>query len=289
MNVIKNILRKMDEERLNTTNANVDTSKNETITFDDDNLIQSISAGAEKINNNSSNNSNAVSTDKVLLDFSFVNDSNMSDNINSLKGEIDSASKKWGISPNLISAIISQESSGGTSSNNIMQIEFNAHKDVIKNIYDFDQNKEVSFVLTNDKSNPKYKDCDYVYSLEDISNKNKAINIGTALLAECMQDIDYNIPLGIQEYNLGPGGIRKVVRETAKANNTTTNNIYYDQTNTDFTKVTGNGDPNYVKNVVKYLNIYDNNQNSSVVNVNGYNPYTKEIVNKSVDFTPSKN
>lgn len=299
MNVISNIIKKMDKERNNTQNVNQNAMQfiqSETVDFDDDNIIHTINAGAAKAENSKSYNDstdiNIDQIDKAVLDFNFVNDSEMSNNIEKLKPEIDHASSKWGISPNLISAIISQESSGGTTSTNIMQIEFKAHKNEIKHAYDFEQNKIVTFVLTNNVDNPEFKNVDYKITENDLKNKKTAISIGTALLANCMSDYDFNIPLAIQEYNLGRDGIRSVAHETARKEGYTSNSVFYDQTNLDFTKyteITNNGDPEYVKNVVRYLNTYDNSSSSSVVNVKGYNEYTKEIVNNSVNFVSSGN
>lgn len=273
--------------------------QNETITFDENNIIQSINAGEAKaaidnnVNYNMNTNTQSDSIDQAKLDFEFNNNPDMIKNIKLLKNEIDHASNKWGISPNLISAIISQESSGGTFSKNIMQIEFNAHHDEIINVYDFEKNKEVSLVLTNNENNPEYNNVDIKITPRDLENNHTAISIGTAILASCMQDREYNIPLGIQEYNMGPTGIRNVVQETArKEGYKTTEELYHNQTNMDFTKhtyITGNGDPDYVKNVVKYLNIYNEGNNDSIVSVKGYNPYSKEIVNEKVDFIPTSN
>lgn len=270
--------------------------QNETISFDENNIIQTISAGEAKAMNNTKNNvvNNEVkepdNIDKAKLDFKFNNDPNMIDNIKGLKSDIDHASYKWGISPNLIGAIISQESSGGTSSKNIMQIEFKAHHDEIKKVYDFETGREVSFVLTNDVNNPIYKNVDIKITPIDLENKHTAISIGTAILADCMQDRDFNIPVSLQQYNLGHDGMQKVIIETTKKEGyNVTADIAYDQTNTDFTKhtyITGNGDQNYVKNVARYLNIYNGGKDSSVVTVKGYNPYTKEMVEQKVDFEP---
>lgn len=270
--------------------------QNETITFDENNIIQTINAGEAKAmgkpTNNVVNYEEKVSDniDKAKLDFKFNNDPNMIDNIKGLKSDIDHASYKWGISPNLIGAIISQESSGGTSSKNIMQIEFKAHHDEIKKVYDFEAGREVSFVLTNDVNNPLYKNVDIKITPIDLENKHTAISIGTAILADCMQDRDFNIPVSLQQYNLGHDGMQNVIIETTKKEGYfVTADIAYDQTNTDFTKhtyITGNGDPNYVKNVVQYLNIYNGGKDSSVVTVKGYNPYTKEMVEQKVDFEP---
>ena len=299
MNVITKILKEMDEERNNTQNINqnaVQFVQSETVDFDDNNILHTINAGATKAENNKSYKDNPSinidQIDKAVLDFNFVDDSEMSNNIEKLKPQIDHASSKWGISPNLISAIISQESSGGTSSDNIMQIQFKSHKNEIKYAYDFEQNKIVSFVLTNNVDNPDYNNVDYRITENDLKNKKTAISIGAALLANCMSSYDCNIPLAIQEYNLGNKNIRAVARETASREGYTTNSVYYDQTNLDFTKYTktvNTGDPEYVKNVVKYLNTYDNSSNSSVVNVKCYNKYTKEIMKNSVNFVPSGN
>ena len=196
--------------------------QNETITFDENNIIQTINAGEakamDKPTNNVVNYEEKVSDniDKAKLDFKFNNDPNMIDNIKGLKSDIDHASYKWGISPNLIGAIISQESSGGTSSKNIMQIEFKAHHDEIKKVYDFEAGREVSFVLTNNVNNPLYKNVDIKITPIDLENKHTAISIGTAILADCMQDRDFNIPVSLQQYNLGHDGMQNVIIETTK-------------------------------------------------------------------------
>ena len=271
MNIIKRF--KLQEDQKKNQQNNIMKQTNEdTISFDD----LSIYAGAEKVA------ISPVNIDTPYLDFNFNNSQDMINNVAKYKEDIDYASKKWGVSPNIIGAIMSQESSAGTAadSDNIMEIKFDCHKDEIKTVYNFAENKYEKIVLTDDVDNPLYKNCDSIITQDDLKNEHTAISVGTAILASCAKNRLYNIPLAIQDYNLGYGNVNKILTITRdKEGYNSVADISDDQKNLSFTKytyyVTGfdnkYGDKDYVKNVAKYINVYNNGNFDTVINIKKYN------------------
>ena len=270
MNIIQKFKNEQDNIMINQKKAMQEVDV-DNISFDE-NLMNNLNAGAEKTLNNLTNN-NSINT--AFLNFNYNNNSDMINNINTLRNDIDFASKKWGVSPNLIGAIISLESSGGVSktAKNAMEVQFKAHHDEIKRIYNFVDNKYEKIVLTNDIDNPLYKDCLRITE-EDLNNKHTAISVGTALLASCAKYENYNIPLAIQEYNLGIGNMEKVLINAREGlGYSTSTDMTSDPTNLEYINYTytiNQGDPTYIADVMQYINTYNNGKNDSIITIKSH-------------------
>ena len=129
-------------------------------------------------------------------------------------GEIvEAKAKKWGIDPNLAMAVLTQESRGGNTTN-IMQINFKVWAGKPFRVYDFEQDKYVDILLTDDPNmynNDKYLTINQV----NLQNESTNISIGLAMFQYSIDSMDYNIPAGCQCYNYGPTSMNnKVFPET---------------------------------------------------------------------------
>ena len=167
--------------------------------------------------------------------------------------EINDVSKKYGVSPNLIRAMVTQESVGIDT--NLMQITWDAWEDHVFNVPNFETMTFEKYVLTDDSS--KYGDGFNTISRNDLNIPENNIKIGVFIFKELLEDYyNYNIPLAIQAYNYGPGNINNLLEIESSVTGKSVKELIDDKTNVDFINYTNNisqGDPNYLKNVLSYL------------------------------------
>lgn len=106
--------------------------------------------------------------------------------------------RKYGIDPNLIAAIICNESNGiadidSGAAMGLMQIEYSALGTTVYST-DLEGNyEELSF------------------SIEDLKNPEINIKIGSAMLDTCLEFFDGNVAMAIQAYNFGIGATARTV------------------------------------------------------------------------------
>lgn len=168
---------------------------------------------------------------------------------------IENYSEKWGISSNIVRAILTQESGGYQK--NLMQIEFDQWVDTPMTAYNFRDDIYQTIVLTNDPS--KYTGKNYtVITKEDILNPITNISVGICMLRTSIAYMDNNIPAGIQCYNFGKGAMDDVIEKYAMEHGMTRDEVLADTTNIDYLNYTdvkpdSYGDHNYVSNVTMYL------------------------------------
>lgn len=166
---------------------------------------------------------------------------------------VEKYANKWGISPNIIMAMLTQESAGKQS--NLMQIQFDSWVDGVLTEYDFVNGRYQSIVLTDNPE--KYAGENItVITRADLQNKNTNISVACVILRHCLEKMDYNILSSIQAYNLGWPNMKVVLRATSENTGQSVDELLSDQTNTEFTNYTyivKCGDPNYVSNVFRYL------------------------------------
>lgn len=166
---------------------------------------------------------------------------------------VDNYATKWGISSNLAMCMLTQESGGYCT--NLMQIQFNSWIDMPLTVYNFYENRYDTIVLTDnaDKYNGKGYIC---INRNDLNNPKTNISVGCIILKKSCEKMNYHIGAGIQCYNFGMGNMSKVLEATASAQDTTITDLLSDQSNLDFTEYTDIidvGDPNYLQNVVRYM------------------------------------
>ena len=171
---------------------------------------------------------------------------------------VDEVGKKYGVSPSLIKAMITQESSGVNP--NLMQIQFDSWIDMLLVTHDFVNDKDVKLVLTD---NPEeYSDDVITISRDELLNPNTNISVGTVLLRETASYYDYNIPMSIQAYNFGIGNMDKVINQLAYVTNDTYDGVVANKNDIDYmnyTNIINVGDFEYLYHVMRYVDSSDIN------------------------------
>ncbi len=176
---------------------------------------------------------------------------------------------RYGIDPNLLMALASQES-GGEHYNNldngpaegIMQIEKSVHIGTTVSAYNVETGENESIEVTAE-------------NLQDLETN---IRVGTMILQNCLKEKNYNIPLALQTYNFGPGNISEL-------ENIDVDSMINDPTNSEWMRYRsflGIGDPEYVEHVFSYLNPEEKltiTTSNQIITLNIANDYekTKEV------------
>lgn len=210
----------------------------------------------ESIDTNSNNEIHINST-TIPINIANNSDDETIDNINTKYGDIiNECSKKWGISSNLITALICQESRGKLK--NLGQIEFHQWNDMPIDVHNFITNADEKIVLTNNPN--KYNGMTTV-SEEELLNPKTNISVSTIILRYNLQRNNFNVPITIQEYNYGCGNMNKVLTVAANNSGTTKEDIINNPENLDFmdyrTIINGgnkaHGDDEYIEHVLQYV------------------------------------
>ena len=169
---------------------------------------------------------------------------------------VNEKASKWGVDPNLAMAILTQESRSGKTTN-LMQIGFNVWQGESFKVYDFENDKYVDILLTEDPvlySSDRY----LTINKKDLENPSTNISIGCAMLQKSMACMNYDIPAGIQCYNYGPTSMNnKVFSKTYESLFQSREDILKDQYNFSFMNYTDAyeyGDNDYFYHVSRFLN-----------------------------------
>lgn len=279
---------------------------NETVSFDSNNIMKSISAGDAKATNDSTKKTNNAIDDinnknvnnyTTYLDFEYVNDEKLKKYIEKNRDLINEYSNKWGISPNLIAAIYCQETSAGTNTNkdNEMQIDFNVHNNQEYEVYNFKDNKYEKIIITNDEG--KYKEKGYItINANDLNNTLTAFSVAAIKLASNAKTFNYHVGSTIQSYNFGEKRTKEAINLEGDFNYITSN-----QDDLKFMRYTDNvsvaknsegkviynddgslkkvGDSNYLNNVMKYIKVFDDNP---TITLKKYNNGIIEEINVNI-------
>ena len=153
----------------------------------------------------------------------------------------------YGVDKNLLIAIASQESAGdhvshleGGPAVGIMQIEKAPNLNTTIEVYNFELGHKEKIEITLDK-------------LQDLEQN---IKIGAALLRYNIVYSNYNIPIGLQTYNMGFGNMGKVIDACAEGKNIDNDELRNSQTNNawlEYRNVVSSGDPQYLEHVFSYI------------------------------------
>ena len=166
--------------------------------------------------------------------------------------------KKWGISPNILLGLITQESHGNDV--NLTQIEFNAWKDQVLNVYNYNDKKWVKVVLTNNPE--KFKDVNIRITKDELNNSYTNIATAAILLNYSFNTLKTdNIFAGLDFYNKGYGNFYKNMNAMEASTNKSIREVLDNPTDTDlinYSYICNQGDPNYVCNVMQYIPNKDN-------------------------------
>ena len=163
---------------------------------------------------------------------------------------------RWGVDPNLVMAMLIQESHG--KGKNIMQISYSAWNGGKVKLYDFVDNKYVDILFTNNKS--RENETTICISSEDFSNPQMNVRMACAILRHSIERMDDHIMAGLQNYNFGDGNMDTVINHAASDLNMSKSELLSDQNNLDFANYVhfaSGGDKHYINNVLKYIKDVD--------------------------------
>ena len=168
---------------------------------------------------------------------------------------------QYGIDKNYLEAKAAQETGGdhynnlgNTAAWGIMQIEKSANIGRIIKAYNFETDQIDEVTITYE-------------GLQDLDSN---IKIGAMIAQNCFEKWNYNIPLAIQEYNMGEGNIEKMLSTCSSLENIEREELTRNTTNPawlDYRAFLNSGDPEYIEHVFRYLN-------------NGYTLRFKRVDNK---------
>ena len=168
---------------------------------------------------------------------------------------------KYGVSPELLVAMITQESGG--KERNLMQIEFDNCSDEVLSVDNFVTGDKDKFVLTNNKD--KYDSSITAIDSEMINDPYYNVLMGCVILQKATKDFDGNLLMALQGYNYGIGNMYKVLNKASKDLGVSVESLIDDKDGKDWLKYRklNVGDNNYIENVCRYL---DNGINSIFIN-----------------------
>ena len=197
-----------------------------------------------------------VNTPLVQVDVDAVYDQGIEDNIKQYEQDIIERGNKWGVSPNLIHDIISQESSGGKTTNEygITQFEFRWWDEKPLTVYNFEEGEYQTVVFSNDATKWNGK-ADIIISEKDLENTKTQISVAAILLQYYFNKYGHNIPLAIQAYNRGETNMNELFRLTTEGEGITISDIIYDQTNLSWIKYAYKDKWNltYFEEIIKHI------------------------------------
>lgn len=191
----------------------------------------------------------------TYLDYENIRDTEKGDHAHDEFFDIvEEYSTKWGISPNLVMCMLTQESGGYET--NLMQIQFSSWEDQVIVAHNFNTGENQLLVLTRNQDRFKREYGDIIcVSPEELKNPITNISVGCVILRESIRAMGGHICAGIQCYNLGTGNMNQVLSATANANNTTVDQLLSDQNNiefSEFTNIIDAGDSEYLAHVIRY-------------------------------------
>ena len=199
------------------------------------------------------------------------------------------AGHKWGWSKEILLGLLTQESHGKET--NLMQITFSAFKDEVMNVYNYEDNKWVKVVLTNDVD--RYKHVDIRITEEEL--KNPYTNIATAAIllnySTTKLNTD-NIFAIIEYYNKGYGNFQKNMYALEANSDKSVRQVLDNPTDTeviDYSFVCNQGDPNYVCNVMQYIPNAENGGITFKRIEDGEEKLVTINVNRTLDIDLAKN
>ena len=231
----------------------------------DDNITYSYSYNQANEEETYTDYDNVVS---VYLDFS---DKSNTDKATTTKETyysiIEKYSEKYGLDPNLVLCIATQERGIHSSSIDqgggigLMQIQYRVWI-----------NEEITYYELN-KSTGEYEKQTIKITDDMLRNLDTNIKTGCIILQNCLIDSNYNIPVAIQMYNMGIGTMRNILRSYGSS----LSKISPDDLGWLKYRRGHKGDPSYLENVNSWAEI----SNYTVVNVKTGEQVSIEFTNEN--------
>lgn len=187
---------------------------------------------------------------------------------------------RWGVSTNLALSFISQESGGYVD--NLMQIQWNSWAEVPITVFNFEKGITEKIVLTENPENFQNQGITQFISKEELKNPKTNISIGCIILRYSFDQMNNNMTAAIQAYNFGVNNMNKVLDAAANDMGCTREDLLRDQSNTSFLNyryIIDVGDPNYVENVLRFLQGPNEEISIRFIDENGEEQETSVIIN----------
>lgn len=172
---------------------------------------------------------------------------------------IEKYSKMYGLDPNLVLAIATQERGSHSSvmdeggATGLMQVQNEIWENQEKISYNFDIQDYETYYITPER-------------IQDLEQN---IRIGCAIFQECLQVMDYNIPAAIQCYNMGQGTMYGILNEYSMDTGKSVEEILNNPSDIGwlgYRDVIPYGDPIYLENVLSWMG---DSSNITVLKNNG--------------------
>lgn len=188
------------------------------------------------------NNANTSEKD-ITLNFAERHDSDKLEYVQkNFSDEIEKYSKMYGLDPNLVTAIATQENGYNSDTTykpaaGVMQIEKGvwAGKDI--KAYNFETGQMETVV----------------FSKNELNNVDNNIKAGCMILRRSLDANNNDIIYGVAGYNMGGGNMSTIMEEAAKKTGKSKEQIRKDYSWLKYTYAPDAGDPNYINNVMSYL------------------------------------
>ena len=160
---------------------------------------------------------------------------------------------KWGVSPNLVLGMLTQESHGTVS--NLMQIQSYSILDEVMTVYNFNTKEYVSYVVTKNPS--KYSGNITTITPSELNNNFTNISVAIIIYRHILNEYAKGNPIAaIEIYNKGIGNFNRNLKEASKVTGKSVENILSnieDISFLDFSYACNAGDSNYVANIMQYV------------------------------------
>ena len=159
---------------------------------------------------------------------------------------IERYASRYGLDYNLMLGIATQErgvhstvvDKGGAIG--LMQIQKSVWSNANISAYNFETGQYDKFTITEDM----------------LKNLDTNIQLGCMIFQNCLNSVQYNIPMAVQAYNYGVGNLKKVVDTYAGMTGQTRQDVIADQNNVgwlEYRDIIGAGDSNYLNNVLSWM------------------------------------
>lgn len=198
---------------------------------------------------------------------------------------IEKVAARRGISPNLLKAMVTQESAGKDP--NLMQIQFFSFADMEISAYNYETGEKEKICCTNNPNN--HSDCRCI-SESELLNPEINLDVGAIILQYDSKMYDNNVPLTLQAYNFGPGNVEYVLDVMSQNTGMSRDEIVNDKDSIEFTKYTHSisvGDPDYIDHVMRYVGTDSDEVFILSHDDNGINQNTFSLTDNSIEKSKS--
>lgn len=185
---------------------------------------------------------------------------------------INKYAKQYGLDPNLVLAIATQEKGIHSSTQDrggatgLMQIQNGVWENEYISAYNFDTNSTEKIYVTKQK----------------ISDLDYNIKFGCMYFQNCLEYMNYNVVAAVQCYNMGKGNMDTILKAYSKQTNRSKEQILNDEYDLgwlDYRYIPREGDPEYIENVFSWLG-----EDIELNNIKNDNSIIKTTIKSDLDY-----